>query len=88
MKMVDPDGRDEIYCREDGSEISRQLPTPPPKSAGPAKVNKRRHRNPEEQIAYQRTTIRWLAVALIVAIVSFIVVAAMLLWVLEGPNLF
>ncbi len=23
VKMVDPDGRDEIYCREDGSEISR-----------------------------------------------------------------
>ena len=65
-----------------------QLPPPPSKNSTPAKANKRRQRNSEQQIAYQRITIRWLSLALTVSILSFIVVAAMLLWVLEGPNLF
>ena len=76
----------DTYPVKPGTPI--QLPTPPPKSATPTKVSKRRQRKPEEQISYQRATIRWLSVALIVAIVSFIIVAAMLLWVLDGPNLF
>ena len=76
----------DTYPVKPGTPI--QLPAPPPKTAAPTKASKRRQRKPDEQIAYQRATIRWLSVALIVAIVSFIVVAAMLLWVLEGPNLF
>ena len=76
----------DTYPVKPGTPI--QLPPPPSKNSTPAKVNKRRQRNPEQQIAYQRITIRWLSLALTVSILSFIVVAAMLLWVLECPNLF
>ncbi|MBO5323350.1 MAG: zinc-ribbon domain-containing protein [Oscillospiraceae bacterium] len=76
----------DTYPVKPGTPI--QLPSPPPKNATPAKTNKRRQRKPEEQIAYQRATIRWLSLAFIVAMLSFIIVTAMLLWVLEGPNLF
>ena len=76
----------DTYPVKPGTPI--QLPPPPSKNSTPAKANKRRQRNSEQQIAYQRITIRWLSLALTVSILSFIVVAAMLLWVLEGPNLF
>ena len=76
----------DTYPVKPGTPI--QLPPPPSKNSTPAKENKRRQRNPEQQIAYQRITIQWLSLALTVSILSFIVVAAMLLWVLECPNLF
>ena len=76
----------DTYPVKPGTPI--QLPPPPSKNSTPAKANKRRQRNSEQQIAYQRITIRWLSLALTVSILSFIVVAAMLLWVLECPNLF
>ena len=75
----------DTYPVKPGTPI--QLPSPPPKNATQAKANKRRQRKPEEQIAHLRSTIRWLSLALIVAILSFAVVVAMLLWLLDSPDI-
>lgn len=74
----------DTYPVKPGTPI--QLPSPPPKNATQVKSNKRRQRKPEEQIVYLRTTIRWLSLALVVAMLSFAVVVIMLLWLLDGQG--
>ena len=76
----------DTYPVKPGTPI--QLPTPPPKNATPSRANKRRQKSPEEQIIFLKNTVRWLSLALIVSIFAFIVVAAMLIWITEGPNPF
>ena len=75
----------ETYPVKPGTPI--QLPPPPPKNAPPAKANKKRPKKPEEQIQQLRIRIRWLSLAFIVAMLSFIVVVIMLLWLLDGPGI-
>ena len=75
----------DTYPVKPGTPI--QLPSPPPKSAAPTKASKRRQRKPEEQIAILRATVRWLTLAFVVAMLSFIVVVIMLLWLLDGPGI-
>lgn len=74
----------ETYPVKPGTPI--QLP-PPPKNTPPAKASKRRQRKPEEQIQHLRITVRWLTLALFVALLSFAVVVIMLLWLLDGPGI-
>ena len=76
----------DTYPVKPGTPI--QLPTPPPKSTTQARANKRRQKSPEEQILSLKNTVRWLTIAFLVAMLAFMIVAAMLIWVTEGPILF
>ena len=74
----------ESYPVKPGTPIQLPLPT---KSVPPAKPNKRRVKKPDEQILQLRSSVRWLSVALFVAMLSFIAVVIMLLWVLNNPGI-
>ncbi len=65
-----------------------QLPNHPQVPAAPVKHSRRKLRKPEEQILRLRSTIRWLVLALAVALLAFAVAVVMMLWVLEGPDFF
>ena len=74
----------EAYPVKPGTPI--QLP-PPPKHTPPAKANKRRPKKPEEQLAQLRISVRWLSVAFLVAMLAFLAMVFMLLWLLDGPGI-
>jgi len=75
----------DTYPVKPGTPI--QLPPPPTKNAPAAKTNKRRPKKPEEVILQLRGKIRWLTLALIVAMLAFIMAAVMLLWLLENQGI-
>lgn len=63
-----------------------QLPPQSPTPATPPKYTRRRIRKPEEQIARLRSTVRWLVLALAVALLAFGATALMMFRLLDGPG--
>ena len=74
----------EAYPVKPGTPI--QLPPRTEAPATPPKHPRRRIRKPEEQIARLRSTVRWLALALIVTLLAFAATALMMIWLLDGPG--
>ena len=74
----------EAYPVKPGTPI--QLPPKNHAPAAPPKYPRRKLRKPEEQIARLRSTVRWLSLALAVALLAFGATAVMLFWLLDGPG--
>ena len=72
----------DTYPVKPGTPI--QLPTPS-KTSLPTKPNRRKSLKPEEQIQRQKLTIRRLTLALILAILAFLVALAAIFWMLKIP---
>ena len=63
-----------------------QLPNRTNTPSSPTKSPKKKPRKPEEQILQLRSTVRWLTLSLIVALLAFIITAFMMFWLLDGPG--
>lgn len=74
----------EDYPVKPGTPI--QLPTRHNSPSASARPSKKKARKPEEQILRLRSAVRWLTLALVVALLAFIATAFMMLWLLDGPG--